>query len=89
VAEKFEIKRHVDNAVDVVVGVVAILLVSGIGGYILATFNTGTNGTLDQLLGVWNTAVIGQIGTIVTILMVSVIAVVGFAIINYFRKGGT
>lgn len=81
----FKIDQHVDNAVTGVVGAITVFLAFGIGGYILLQFNAGTNNSLKNVVDAYN-GLSGIVTTVVTIILVGVLAGVGIGLINLMRR---
>ena len=81
-----DFRKHIDNATDIVAGIVSIALVGGIGSYILYVFQNNTGGN-SQWYGLLD-AQTGLIQTLITILIVGAVAVVGFGVVGLIRKRG-
>ena len=84
---ELDFEKHVDNSINVIIGIVSISLIGGISAYILYWLDNGTGNVASSWLHLLNNAQ-SMVNTVVTFLLVGVIAAVGFSLINYFRNRG-
>ena len=78
--------KHVDNATEIIGGIITIALMGGIGSYILYTFSQNVNGSSQWFNLLDNQVTLVQ--TLVTILIIGAVALVGFGVVNIIRKRG-
>jgi hypothetical protein len=90
VAARFDLGEHVNNAMNAVIGIVAIAIAFGIGMYILYQLNAGTGGNLTSAVSMLEGAS-NLISTAVTFLVIGVVAGIGIGLVLYLRgawRGG-
>ena len=81
-AAEVDLGKHVNNAMDVIVGAIGIAMAFGIGLYILYQLNNSTGGQIQAAYNLLS----GQstlINTVVTFLFIGVVAAVGIALVKF------
>jgi len=81
-ATEFDLSWHVRNSMSAIIAAIAIALAFGIGSYILYKLNEGTGGNLTTAVNMLQNQS-SLIGTVVTFLMVGVLAGIGIGLVVY------
>jgi len=81
-AAEFDLGGHVRNSMSAIIAAISIALAFGIGSYILYKLNEGTKGNLTKAVDMLESQS-DLIGTVVTFLMVGVLAGIGIGLVVY------
>jgi len=82
--EVFNLRTHVDNAMNAVIAAISVAIAFGIGTYIIAELDNASGGKLSSAVNMLNSTS-SLVGTAVTFLIIGVVAAIGIGLVRYLR----
>ena len=86
-AEGLKFQSYTEAATSVIFAAITIAVAYGIGYYVVVKLNESTNNSMTAAIGILD-AIKSPTTSVVTLLMILVIAFAAFGLINYIRKQG-